>query len=167
MSGRVFLNCICLALHNTRFILILIQEEIVVDRVREYFQRDELAKTLGIELLEVAPGRAVARMRLEKRHTNSLGIAHGGALFSLADFAFAVACNSHGRLSVAVNCSISFISAAHEGIVTAEAEEIAPHAKMAPYLVRIRNEAGEVVAVMQGLAYRKRETIEDALSSAH
>jgi len=133
--------------------------------IHDYFERDKLARTLGIELVEVSEGRAVARMTLDPaRHMNTLGIAHGGAIYSLADFAFAVACNSHGTLSVAVTCTMNYLAAVSEGVLTAVAEEARPHHKLATYVIRITNDAGELVALMQAMAYRKRETVEAFLA---
>lgn len=137
-----------------------------MDPLRRYFEGDRLAKTLGIELVEVGDGRATARMHFDKtRHANTLGIAHGGAIFSLADFAFAAACNSQGQLSVAVNCSINYLSAVQEGWLTAIAEEVRPHHKLATYVIKVLNEQGELIALMQAMAYRKRETVEEFLQT--
>ena len=86
---------------------------------------------------------------------NAMGIVHGAAVFSIADFAFAVACNSHGTLSVALNVSINFVKAASEGVLIAHAREVTCGRRVGTYDVRVTNEAGEVFALFQGLAYRK------------
>ena len=70
---------------------------------------DQAAKALGISIDEVTPGRATARMRVTGDMTNGHGIAHGGYIFLLADTAFAYACNSHGPVTVAQGCQISFL----------------------------------------------------------
>ena len=135
-----------------------------MDVIREYFKKDKLAQTLGIELVDVSPGRAVATVKLDKeRHSNTLGIAHGGIIFSLADFAFAVACNSHGKLTVAVNCNVNYLAPVSEGVLTATAEEVRPHPKLATYVIRVTDEQGELVALMQSMAYRKHETVQEFL----
>ncbi len=136
-----------------------------MEPIREYFSGDELARTLGIELIEVGEGRALATMRLQKCHMNGLGIVHGGAVFTLADFAFAAACNSRGHLSVGVSCSMSFMGSAKEGLLSAEAVEVEPHPRLATYLVYVRDESGATLAIMQGIAYRKKETIEEFLGT--
>ena len=70
--------------------------------------RDEFAKHLGIELLELKPGYCRVAMNLQPYMLNGLGIPHGSVIFSLADFAFAAACNSHGKTAVALSMDIHF-----------------------------------------------------------
>ena len=81
--------------------------------LREYFSEDYYAVELGIELLEFEAGFARTRMKLERKHMNGLRIVHGGAVFGLADFTFAVASNAHGTVAVAIHADISFIKAAN------------------------------------------------------
>ena len=81
------------------------------------FDADEASRRLGIEIEELASGRAVASMRISDAMINGHGIAHGGYVFLLADTAFAVACNSHGERTVARSCEIVFLRAAREGEV--------------------------------------------------
>jgi len=133
-----------------------------VEHIREFFSnRDRYAAHCGIELLEVGQGRATARMEIGDEHMNSANTVHGGAIFTLADLAFAAACNSHGTLSMAINVSISYIKAATSGVLTAEAEEAACHPRLGTYTVRVRDEEGDLVAIFQGMAYRKRDRLED------
>jgi acyl-CoA thioesterase len=75
--------------------------------VKNLMSKDQFAKHSGIELLDVSKGTAKARMQIKKEHLNGIGIVHGGAIFTLADFVFAAASNSHGILAVAINVSIS------------------------------------------------------------
>jgi acyl-CoA thioesterase len=81
------------------------------EEIKEFFKGDNLAKYLGIELSDVSRGKAVAKMVVNDEHLNGIGTVHGGAIFTLADFAFAVAANSHGRVTVAINVSISYMKA--------------------------------------------------------
>ena len=76
---------------------------------------DRFAKYVGIELLEIGEGTARARLVLNDNHLNGIGIAHGGAIFALADLAFAGASNSHGTVAVAINANISYMAATREG----------------------------------------------------
>lgn len=128
-----------------------------MDKIRKFFQdNDQLARTLGFELLEIGDGTARARMTVGPMHLNAASSGHGGATFSLADFAFAAAVNSHGQLAVAIQTSISFVKAPLEGdVLTAEAREISLHAKIAVCDVAVRDQAGDLVASFQGMAYRK------------
>ena len=117
--------------------------------------KDRFAKQCGIELVSVEAGRACTRMRVTAEHLNSVGIVQGGAIFTLADFAFAAASNSHGTVAVAINVSISFLKATSSGILTAEAKETSRNPKLGTYTVDVRDETGELVATFQGMVYRK------------
>jgi len=130
-----------------------------IETIKKFFKGDRLAEYLGIELVEVSMGKAVARMEIREEHLNGIDTVHGGAIFTLADFAFAVAANSHGRVTVAINVSISFMKASTKGTLTAVANEISLNPKIATYTVNICNDDGELIAIFQGLAYRKRDKI--------
>jgi acyl-CoA thioesterase len=124
------------------------------------FKRDNYAALSGIKLLEVSEGRARAMMEITEDHLNGFGSVHGGAIFTLADFAFGVASNSHGTLSVAINSSISFFKAVSSGILYAEAREVSFHPKLASYTIDVTNEEGDLIASFQGMAYRKRDKLQ-------
>jgi acyl-CoA thioesterase len=130
-----------------------------MDNIRRFLEKDRFAKHVGIELLEVAPGRARARMVVGEKHLNGVGIAHGGAIFSLADFTFAAASNSHGRVAVAISANISFVKAVTSGVLTAEAREASLNPKLATYDITVRDEIGNLVASFHGMVYRKKDTI--------
>ena len=98
-------------------------------------------------------------MTLHPHHWNGLGTVHGGAIFTLADFCFAAACNSHGTVSVALNVSITFMKAATTGTLWAEAREMSKNFKVGAYAVEIKDDQGELVAQFQGLAYRKKDRL--------
>jgi acyl-CoA thioesterase len=98
-------------------------------------------------------------MRIEPYHFNGARTVHGGALFTLADFAFAVASNSHGTLAMGINVSISFVNAATSGTLYAEAREQTRNPRLASYFVQITDDDNAVVAIFQGMVYRKKESI--------
>ena len=127
--------------------------------VRQYFSGDRFAEYLGIELLEIAPGRARAKLEIDQRHLNGVGIVHGGAIFALADLAFAVASNSHGQIALGINVSIAYHKGVSSGTLYADAEEIAFNPKLATYQIRISNERDDTLASFQGTVYRKRDTL--------
>lgn len=135
-----------------------------MEHVKEFFSRDAFAKHCGIELLSVSPGHAIARMQIGPQHFNGYRTVQGGALFTLADFAFAAASNAHGKVAVAINVSITFIKAATAGILLAEARELSTNPKLGTYTVNITDEKNDLVAVFQGLVYRKSETVESAVA---
>jgi acyl-CoA thioesterase len=122
-------------------------------------KNDRFATHNDIELLEVRPGFARAKMMVRPHHWNGLGTVQGGAIFTLADFAFAAASNSHGTVAVAVNVSISFLKAGRDGQLWAEAREIARNPKLGSYTVEVRDDAGDLVALFQGMAYRKQDKL--------
>lgn len=127
--------------------------------IKDYFKSDQFAAHNNIELLEAANGSAKAKMTLHSHHWNGLGTVHGGALFTLADFAFAAACNSHGTVAVAIDANITFMKAISGGTLFAHAREITKNFKLGSYTVEVRNELGELIAQFQGLAYRKKDKL--------
>lgn len=127
--------------------------------VERYFTLDRFARHLGITLVKTSPGYAKVKMIVGKDHLNGVGIVHGGAIFSLADCAFAVASNSHGTVALAINATISFFRATREGELFAEAREVARNPKLATYEVTVTDELGDIVALFQGTVYRKREEL--------
>lgn len=126
------------------------------NRVHDFFaQRDRFARHCGIELVAVGAGTARARLTVRDEHCNGVGTCHGGAIFTLADFAFAAACNSHGTVAVALNVSITYLTAAAVGdVLEAVAEEVAKKKKVGDYLIRVSNARNELVALFNGVAFR-------------
>ena len=131
-----------------------------METIKKFFaDNDKFARHSGIELVSVSPGFAKARMTLQPHHWNGVKMAHGGAIFTLADFAFAAAANSHGTISVAVNVSISFLKATSTGTLFAEAREISKSFKLGSYTVEVKDEQGDLVAIFQGMVYRKQDKL--------
>jgi len=129
------------------------------EELKRIFKHDRFAELSNIELLTAGPGHAAAKMALHPHHLNALKSVQGGAIFTLADFTFAVACNSHGTLAVALNVSITFMKAATTGTLWAEAREVAKNFKVGSYTVTVKDDAGDLVAQFQGLAYRKKDRL--------
>ncbi|MBK1722235.1 PaaI family thioesterase [Thiocystis violacea] len=129
------------------------------DQIHAFFRNDRFAEHVGIELLDVGSGRARARLEIGERHLNAVGVAHGAAIFSLADLVFAVASNSHGSVALGVNVAVSFLKSAGRGILIAEAEEVSINPKLATYLIRVTDEGDNLIALFQGTVYRKRDAL--------
>lgn len=127
--------------------------------LKRCFKHDHYAAHSNIELLTAGPGHATAKMPLSSVHLNALKTVHGGAIFTLADFTFAVACNSHGTMAVALEASMVFMKAATTGTLWAEAREISKNFKVGLYLVEIKDDTGDLVAQFQGVAYRKKDRL--------
>lgn len=116
---------------------------------------DQILRGLGIELLECRPGYSKTRMPLDTRQVNGAGIAHGGAIFSLADIAMGLAANGGGGLSLTLSAGINFFKAGKHGPFTAEAVEINASSKIANYEVSVTDAQGDLVAKLTGIAYKK------------
>ena len=130
-----------------------------MEDIRTFFDHDRFARHCGVELLEVSEGYAKASMEIGDHHLNGVDIVHGGAVFSLADLAFAVASNSHGTVALAINVSISYLKAVKSGTLFAEAREISRNPKLASYTVDVSDTTGDRVAVFQGMVYRKQDRL--------
>src|SRR5665647_1828513 len=85
------------------------------DKAKIVFARDRYAALTGIEIIEVQKGYCKARLVIEDKHLNAANVVQGGAIFTLADLAFAVASNSHGQLALAINVNISFLRGKSKG----------------------------------------------------
>jgi len=126
-----------------------------VEAIKKFFLKDQFAAHCGIELLEVSPGWARSKMALQPCHMNGLGCTQGGAIFTLADLTFAAASNSHGTAAVAINVNISYLKATQTGVLWAEARELSKNPKLGTYTVEVKDDAGDLVALFQGMVYRK------------
>lgn len=123
---------------------------------QEFFKNDAFATAAGIEIIDAAPGYARATFTVAPRHLNAGGRTQGGALFTLADLAIAVAANMHGTIAFSTSSHISFFRGSGPGEqLTAEARELYLHSTMAHYVCDITNEQGELVAQMTAQLYRK------------
>lgn len=123
--------------------------------VSHMMQHDAFSQWLGIEVLEVREGYSKIRMTLRDDMLNGFGIIHGGIAFSLADSAFAFACNNRNNLSVALDTSINFTKSTLPGqVLTAEATEEHNGRSTGLYQVRITRNDDEVVALFKGVCFR-------------
>lgn len=130
------------------------------EAIIRFFKKDRFAHYVGIELVKVASGYAVTRLELEEKHLNGLDVVQGGAIFTLADFAFAAASNSNGLATVGINTSITYYKAPKGRVITAEAREISPGKKICGCDVSVFDEDGSIVAKFTGTGYRKNLTID-------
>ena len=123
--------------------------------IKEFFKADRYAVFSRIELLEVEPGRAKTRMEIREMHLNAGNVVQGGAIFTLADLAFAAAVNAYGNLAMSVETSIRYFKGVGSGVLFAEARMVHIHKRLATFEVRVTNEADELIALFIATAYRK------------
>ena len=130
-------------------------EQLATSVLAKMLETDAYSRWLGIETLEAAPGRSSIRMIVRPEMVNGFGISHGGIVYSLADSAFAFAVNSHGNITVAVDCTMSYPAAVHVGdTLTAVAVEQSSTRRLAFCEVMVRNQRDDVVGFFRGTAFR-------------
>lgn len=123
----------------------------------DFFKNDRFASMAGVELMEISEGYAKARMLITPEHLNGGGVCQGGALFTLADLAFAAAVNSHLVLTFSTTSNITIFRSVTEGYVFAEANEIVNHPRLPYAEVKITDEGGRLIAVFTSSGYRKKD----------
>src|SRR5262245_10565786 len=123
--------------------------------VSHMMENDVFSQWLGVEVLEIKEGYSGIRMVIRQEMVNGFGIVNGGIPFSLADSAFAFACNNRNNLSVALDVTISFTKAVHIGdTLTAEAKEVHNGKSTGVYLITVTNQKNEQVALFKGTCFR-------------
>lgn len=127
--------------------------------LKDFFKGDRFAAQAGIEILECGEGYARLSMPVTADHLNASGMCQGGAIFTLADLAFAVAVNSHEQLTVSVSANITFVSNVSGGMLYAEAREVLNHHKLPYAEVRITADDGSLCAILTSTGYRKRAAL--------
>lgn len=121
----------------------------------QFIQKDRFAKHVGTKLIEVRPGYAKVQMEVTENHLNGVNMVQGGAIFALADYAFAAACNSSGMLTVGINVNISYVKSPRSKVLTAIAEEISSGKKICNVHIDVLDDNDDLIAVVQATGYRK------------
>lgn len=120
----------------------------------ELMKHDHASRSLGMQVQSISEGTAVITMPITKDKLNGHAICHGGLIFSLADTAFAFACNSRNRKTLALSCTINFIAPAHEGdILTATAKEVSLAGRTGIYDITVTNQSAATIAHFRGTSY--------------
>jgi acyl-CoA thioesterase len=141
--------------------------QLAQDAAQAMWQRDHAAQALGMAIAEVAPGTARLTMPVRQDMVNGHAICHGGMLFTLADTAFAYACNSYNRNTVASACNIDFLAPAHLGdSLVAQAQERSQSGRTGVYDVTVSTAAGKTVALFRGKSYRIQGEVIAGLAQA-
>jgi len=128
----------------------------IAERVRDaMFANDRASKGLGMEILAVSPGGATLAMTVREDMLNGLDICHGGLITTLADSAFAFACNAYNEMTVASGFDVSIVAPGRLGDrLTAVAEEVQLSGRTGVYDIRVRNQRDELIALFRGRSYR-------------
>ncbi len=137
------------------------EKDILANKVvSKMLDTDYFSQWMGIEVLEIREGYSRIQMTVRKEMMNGFGIAHGGISFAFADSAFAFACNSDGKITLALDVSISFPKPAKEGdILIAEAKELNKTRRTGLYLIEITNQQKELIAVFKGTCYKTEKNL--------
>lgn len=125
-----------------------------LNNIRKMIEEDNFAKFMGIKLLKLEKGYSKVSMSITNDMVNLHNVAHGGAIFTLADVAFAAAGNSHGRKAVALSMNINYRSPVKEGMnLIAEASEESVGRKTALYRMTVKTDDGKLIASSQGTVF--------------
>ena len=137
------------------------EKDILANKVvSKMLDTDYFSQWMGIEVLEIREGYSRIQMTVRKEMMNGFGIAHGGISFAFADSAFAFACNSDGKITLALDVSISFPKPAKEGdVLIAEAKELNKTRRTGLYLIEITNQQKELIAVFKGTCYKTEKNL--------
>jgi len=129
------------------------------------YERDVASQGLGMSVARVAPGHAEVAMTVRADMLNGHAICHGGFIFTLADSAFAYACNSYNLTTVASGCAIDFLAPAREGdVLTAVAQEKSTSGRTGVYDIEVVNQRAERIALFRGKSYRIKGHVIDAVT---
>ena len=121
---------------------------------------DRTAQMMGIHIVETIAGQAVLAMKVRNDMLNGHDVCHGGMLFTLADTAFAHACNNTNKVTLASGCTIDFLAPAYEGeLLTATATERSRSGRTGVYDVEIHNPVGKLVATFRGRSYQLKGSV--------
>jgi len=130
------------------------------DKIKQRIENEPYGRLFAIKVVEIRKGYSKVVMAAKPEFENMFNIIQGGAVFSLADFAFAAAVNAYEEMAVAMNINISYIKSAMSGEeLTAEAKEISRGSKTSVYSITVKNNKQELIAVLQAVAYIKGKTV--------
>lgn len=134
---------------------------------RKIFKNDHYASLTGVEIVEAGKGYCKTRLTVDEKHFNAARVVQGGAIFTLADLAFAVASNSHGQLALAINVNISYLNPVTSGTLYAVATEVGEPKRLGAYDVLVSDEQDRVIARFNGMVYRKKEKLVEGETEEH
>lgn len=132
----------------------------MLEKYKQHFANDQFAQSNGIKLIDAKPGYAKTQVEIKPNHLNGAGVIHGGLLFTLADFAVAVATNTYQKVSLTINSDISYFAAAKCGIITAEAKELSRSNRLSTCNVDILDDNNKLLSSARMTVYITHQEIE-------
>jgi len=142
----------------------IMSEQVLAERVAAgMMAKDLFSQWLGITIVDVRPRTATVRATVRPEMVNGFGVTHGAIAFAIADSAFAFACNTHGKVTVSIENSITYPMAIVPGdVLTAVAESEGESNRLGYYRVVVKNQKDDVVALFRGTAYKTRNEHKDS-----
>jgi acyl-CoA thioesterase len=135
-------------------------EQMLAEAMQARVREEPFARKLGMKLVDVAEGYALVEMVCTEEMHNIFQMTHGGAIFSLIDEAFQVACNSHGTVALALNVNVTYHRAPSPGsTLRAEGREVHRTARTGTYRITVADETEQLIATCQALAFRKKDRL--------
>jgi acyl-CoA thioesterase len=136
------------------------KDQLATSVVDHMMENDYFSQWMQVKVLEIKEGYSKIQMTIRKEMVNGFGIVHGGLPFSLADSAFAFACNNRNNLSVALDVTITFTKAVNVGdVLTAEAKEFHNGRSTGVYIITVSNQKDEQIALFKGTCFRTGKTL--------
>jgi len=136
------------------------KDQLATSVVDHMMENDFFSQWMQVKVLEIKEGYSKIQMTIRKEMVNGFGIVHGGLPFSLADSAFAFACNNRNNLSVALDVTITFTKAVNvDDILTAEAKEFHNGRSTGVYVITVTNQRDEQIALFKGTCFRTGKTL--------
>ncbi len=127
-----------------------------ISQLKKLVEKEKFRKFLGIEIVKIEKGYALVKLKIKDNFTNIYNFTHGGVIFSLADEAFELACNSRGFIEYGLNVNISYQKSSNIGdTIFAEARFVSESRKVAIYQIKIYNNKNEILATCQAMSYKK------------
>lgn len=126
------------------------------EQLEQLLANDRFAGHVGLELVSVRPGYAVVQLEISEKHLNGVNMIQGGAIFTLADFAFAAASNAGGHVTVGINANIAYYKSSKGKRLVAEAREMSGSKTIVYYNVKITNEYQDDVAQVNFVGFKKQ-----------
>ncbi len=123
----------------------------------DMFEKDRASRSLGMRIVEIGPGQATLEMTVRGDMLNGFDICHGGFITTLADSAFAFACNSRNEMTVAAGLGVDLVAVAREGdVLSARGAEVHQAGRTGVYDITVTNQRGELIACVRGRSYRMK-----------